>query len=818
MPFTQFRRRTDSPVKDSWPVCRLRLAPRVWLLFCFLTLIVGSSPAAETLVRNWSADLLFDSAAWPHSEDDAHILPTPRGLHVEVAEGRHFAIAARSRLTLPRDLGRIRVRVAQVGGGAKWFVRLYGELRQHGKLRTVGVAQDESTSGERVFHLDPRLRQLHDVPLQLQLGVEGPGHAFAVFQDVTFLPAKPRPNCQPRTFFQPGQKDIAAVELMPNLPQLFELMDWSAKARAYDRFVFDFQAKGEFLPLVWLDESRINIDRPTFGLPSYVGAPGQALGKPNSQEGITCMGAVLGATLVGMDKSRQDHDYVSMCEAWLNTKNGLNLVLNRQQAGIGESFWYELFPHIVFYALADRYPDHPRLAEIMRVTADRWQQVCLDLADSSGVPDFNHTSFDFRTRRPVDNGKWKEPDAAAAVAWLEYAAWRRFRDPKHLAAAESCVRFLQGLHDNPYYEILLPFGTLAAARMNAELGSDYDVDRLLNWCFGISDCRGGWGVTVGNWGGYDCDGLLGSIDNRCGYAFAMNTFVQAGALVPLARYDTRYARALGKWMLNLANSARLFYPGALPTGHETSAFWNGDPQHVIAYEGLRYQWQGKSPCATGDPVAMNWGPKTDLGLYGSSYVGMLGALVRPTSDPRILQLDCLATDFFHEDAYPTFLCYDPFLEERRFDIVIGPAFSDVYDAVRHEFVARHTTGRASVTLPPDSAAVFVIVPTGKVPTRDGWRILLDGVVIDWNAGTPGDDAVRQRHAAETCRRAAYDGGPRRDFSRREREHRDPSRSRSSESTGVAQGCSTGYAGWSQRVDPAHRELHRVRPYPPKAGR
>ena len=181
--------------------------------------------------------------------------------------------------------------------------------------------------------------------------------------------------------------------------------------------------------------------------------------------------------------------------------------------------------------------------------------------------------------------------------------------------------------------MLLPFGTLTAARLNAELGRDYDVDRLLNWCFGISDCRGGWGVTVGNWGGYDCDGLLGSIDNRGGYAFAMNTFAQAGALVPLARYDPRYARAIGKWMLNLANAARLFYPGALPPGHETSAFWKGDPQHVIAYEGLRHEWLGKSPCATGDPVAMNWGPKTDLGLYGSSYVGMLGAIVRPTNDP-----------------------------------------------------------------------------------------------------------------------------------------------------------------------------------------
>ena len=710
------------------------------LLFVYCSLILSPAVAlaSESPVRVWSSDLLFKGSAWPHSEDDARITSTARGLRVQVADGRQFAIAAASRLALPRNLGRIRVRVVEVGGGAEWFIRLYGELCQRGERRTVGVAQDEPAARECVFDLDPRLRGLPDVPLQLQLGVEGPPGAFAVFQDVEFLPAVPRPNCPPSKFFQPGQKDIAAVELMPNLPEPFELIDWQEKARAYDRFVFDFGAKGEFLPFVWLDESQINLDRPTFGLPSYVGALNQARGKRNSQEGITCMGAVLGATLAGIDKSRQAHDYVAMCEAWFNTKNGLNLVLNRQQASVGGSFWYELFPHIVFFALADRYPDHPRLTEIMRITADRWQQACLDLADANGVPDFDHTSFDFRTRKPVDNGRWKEPDAAAAVAWLEYAAWTKFRDPKHLAAAERCIESLQGMEANPYYEILLPFGTLAAARMNAELDRNYDVDRLLDWCFGISDCRGGWGVTVGNWGGYDCDGLLGSIDNRCGYAFAMNTFVQAGALVPLARYDPRYARAIGKWMLNLANAARLFYPGALPPGHETSAFWKGDPQHVIAYEGLRYEWKGKSPCATGDPLVMNWGPKTDLGLYGSSYVGFLGAIVRPTSDPRILQLDCLATDFCRQPAYPTFLCYNPHPhpQTRSFDVAVGPTSSDLYDAPRHEFVARHVTGSTNVTLTPDSAAVFVVVPTGKTPERKGWRLLVDGVVVDWNTDTP----------------------------------------------------------------------------------
>lgn len=686
-------------------------------------------------LRAWSSHLLQDSANWPHSEKDSRITATSAGLRVEVIDERRFAIAAMSGLGLPRDLGRIRVRVSKMGGGATWFVRLYGELRQPGKRRTAAIAQDESEACERVFHVAPRLLQLPDVPLQFQLGVEGPPGAFVVFEDVAFLRRILRSNRQARKFSQPGQKDIAAVELMPNLPEPYELIDWREKARAYDRFVFDFQAQGKFLPLIWLDESHINNDQATFGLPSYVGDPRRSAQRVGAQEGITCMGAVLGATLVGIDKSRAEHDYVRMCEAWFNSRNQLNLVLNLQRCETGGSFWYEIWPHIVFYALADRYPDKPRLTENMRITADRWRRACNDLAGPNGIPDFDHTSYNFRTGQPVDNGRWKEPDAAAGVAWLQYAAWIRFQDPRHLAAAEGCLRFLEDRPENPYYEVLLPYGALVAARLNAELDRDYDVDRLLNWCFGISDCRGGWGVTVGRWGDYDCDGLLGSIDNRGGYAFAMNTFAQAGALVPLVRYDTRYARAIGKWMLNLANSARLFYPSALPPDHQTSAFWQGDLDHVIAYEGLRHQWQGKSPCATGDPLVMNWGPKTDLGLYGSGYVGMLGSIVRPTNVPCILQLDCLATDFFRSEAYPTFLFYNPYPEERSFQLAVGSGRSDLYDAVTHGMVKQDVRGQVELVLPADSAAVIVIVPAGGKLTSEGKRRLVDGVVVDWQCAT-----------------------------------------------------------------------------------
>jgi hypothetical protein len=215
----------------------------------------------------------------------------------------------------------------------------------------------------------------------------------------------------------------------------------------------------------------------------------------------------------------------------------------------------------------------------------------------------------------------------------------------------------------------------------------------------------------------------------------MNTFTQAGALVPLVRYDPRYARAIGKWMLNLANSARLFYPTELPADHQSCASWKGDPNGVIAYEGLRHEWNGKEPYATGDPVVMKWGPETDLGLYGSSYVGFLGGIIHPTSDEKILALDCLATDFYRSRAYPTYLVYNPHPESRKVTLdTDAKGRYDVYDGATGRFLARNLAGKPVVSIPGDRAIVAVLTPAGGKATTQEGRMLVDGVVIDYMSG------------------------------------------------------------------------------------
>ena len=102
------------------------------------------------------------------------------------------------------------------------------------------------------------------------------------------------------------------------------------------------------------------------------------------------------------------------------------------------------------------------------------------------------------------------------------------------------MEFLDARSSNPSYELQLPYGVYAAARMNAELGTTYDIEKMVNWCFNVGPLRN-WASLIGTWGGYDIHGLIGE-ESFNDYTFLMNGFQQAGALIPMTRYDDRFAR------------------------------------------------------------------------------------------------------------------------------------------------------------------------------------------------------------------------------------------------------------------------------------
>jgi hypothetical protein len=259
------------------------------------------------------------------------------------------------------------------------------------------------------------------------------------------------------------------------------------------------------------------------------------------------------------------------------------------------------------------------------------------------------------------------------------------------------------------------------------------------------------------WGGEDVGGLLGTTRANTsnpvqGYAFAMNTFANAMPVVALARYEDRYGRAIGKWMLNAANAARLFYGDAHPPEDQSSEFWTGDPENSIAYEGIRHHWlppqdlapgENEEIYAAGDPLTYDWGPLTDWGIYGSAVSGVFGSIIKTTNVDKILQLDLLATDFYRDAAYSTYLYFNPLgtTQSVAIDLASGSTF-DLYDAVSNRYLARGATSQTYFNVPSDEAVMLVLVPAGGTESRVGRRLLVDDVVIDYNATLLPDNLVR----------------------------------------------------------------------------
>ncbi|HEY3393225.1 MAG TPA: hypothetical protein VGK58_10980, partial [Lacipirellulaceae bacterium] len=466
------------------------------------------------------------------------------------------------------------------------------------------------------------------------------------------------------------QLSLAPINLLPNAPSTYSMRDWAAVATNFDALAFNTTATGQFLPIPRRDDTpeSPHLDV-AYELPSYVGETRMYGNGEPFAEGIPTLGAVLGSTLIGIDKSASPLNWVSMTREYYIDRNNEFIMMNRTDSGSGGSAWYDIFPNILFYAIADRYPNETYLNPIQnRIDSEFFTAVNV-LTNGGTAPNFHYTGYDFSDNVPRSNSVCLnnsicEANMGLGMAWMQHAAYWRNRDSSpevaalHLQAVDWAMAYYETRSTNPHYEVLTAFGAYAAARMNAEHGRNFNVHKYLDWVFSRSAERVDLIMISGErWGGQDVGGLMGGMRPCCtnpvqGYAFAMNTYVDAMAVVPIARYEDRYSRDIAKWILNAANAARLFYGNAHPPGNQSSEFWAGDPQHSIAYEGLRHNWlpphllkPGESTeiYAAGDPLTYGWGPLTDFGIYGSSFTGVLGSIIRTTNVEKVLQLDLLAT-------------------------------------------------------------------------------------------------------------------------------------------------------------------------------
>ena len=534
---------------------------------------------------------------------------------------------------------------------------------------------------------------------------------------------------------QTGQVNLSRIELMPNMPSPYLMRNWKDVAVKYDELIYAQGASGQFLPLIHLKPMGVNYPavQPIL-LDTYVGAASAG----NQAEGINIIPSLVGASLMGIDKSNQNGmDWIVKSKDFFNKANGQNVYLNAYSTSSGNDWWYDLMPNVFFFQLYTQYPGTPEYQSQFTTVADRWLNAVQIMGGSTApwtAAQMNYRAFNFGTLTPNPNGVL-EPEASGAIAWLLYNAWLNTGNNKYLDGAQQSMEFLSSLNTNPSYEIQLPYGTFIAAKMNAELGTTYDIAKMLNWSFDRGPLRG-WGAVVGTWNGSNVSGLIGEANDAGNdYAFILNGFQQAAALVPLVKYDKRFARAIGKWVLNAANASRLFYSKYLPAASQDDFAWSAanDPQSVIAYEGLKENKNGNRLYATGDAKTAGWA-QTNLGLYGSSSVGYLAAVVDTTDVSGILLLDLNKTDFFSSTTFPSFLVYNPYGMTKSVTLPLGVQTYEVYDAISETILKPGATGNTIIDLPADEAVVLVYLPQGSVPLDSAGKLYVGNAIVDHHYG------------------------------------------------------------------------------------
>jgi len=538
-----------------------------------------------------------------------------------------------------------------------------------------------------------------------------------------------------QTFPQTGQLSIPRIGQMPDLPSPLVIRDWQTVAHDYDSYVFDFNKTGQYLPLSRLGTAgQFNYaDNTPLFIDSYVGTADHLY----QAEAVNIMPALVGASLTGIDKSNQNGtNWVAMAKDFFNLKNGQNVYLNSYSTTSGDDWWYDVMPNVYFYQLKSLYPDAaPEFTNQFTTVADRWLYCVKQLGGSTKpwtLPDMNFRAFDLSTGLPNATSV-PEPESAGSISWLLYNAYLETGNRKYFEGAQLAMDFLAGFGSNPSYELQLSYGTIAAARMNALEGTNYPLQKLLDWSFDRGNLRG-WGSIVGTWGGYDVSGLIGEAnDNGDDYAFIMNGFQQAAALAPLPKYDKRYARAIAKWILNVTNASRLFYWNALPETQQDSYAWASanDPTACIPHESMKEVWQGKTPFATGDAIGGGWAA-TNLSLYSGSSVGYLAAVAQTTNIPEILQIDLNKTDFYGDNSLVSYLYYNPTQAVKQVNVNLPSGTFGVYEAITETTLFPNASGSIEITIPAGEVRLIRLFVTGLVPVARDGKLFSGNDILDYH--------------------------------------------------------------------------------------
>ena len=538
-------------------------------------------------------------------------------------------------------------------------------------------------------------------------------------------------------------KTIVKVESFPDIPENYEFYDYTMAARNLVDVIFSFTKKDETeIPVyvssdpsswdpigMWVDQSRPIEGNPLvtgylkrkFTLPTYVG-DNRFLSRGG--ENITMLASVLGASYADVDMTNfglgeTSYNIAEMSLSAYNT--GTKLVSN---AGVqGQSFWYDIFPQILFARIYDIYEDTQYMKEMVLNGAEQWLEALPNFVKDDQV-NYEFVGYDVVNEAATTAGDHIEPPNGG-LAFLFYSAYRISGEEKYLDGAKEVLDYLQDYQKNPNYEALTDYAPYVAAILNREYGCDYDVGKFLDFLFeGDSAFRPGWCVMDGTFGSYAVDGLVGQSSD---YAFAMNTFHLASVLACTVKYDLRYADIVGKYLLNVVNNAKVFFSQNIPLSSQSmSSYLPFDFTGSVCYEGFRNRNGGY---AMGDATAMFSQP-CDLSLYSSVFIGMLGGIVSETDVRGILRYDLNKTDSYGFNDNPVYLYYNPYNEDKVVDFVSESMENyDLFDSTKGVLIGRNLNGNSRIIVPAKSGIVVTVLPAFSEFTEEGAKISVSGNII-----------------------------------------------------------------------------------------
>jgi len=166
---------------------------------------------------------------------------------------------------------------------------------------------------------------------------------------------------------------------------------------------------------------------------------------------------------------------------------------------------------------------------------------------------------------------------------------------------------------------------------------------------------------------------------------------------------------------------RLFYTDYLPPESQSSPGLTP----AIPYERLDETLDGHSPYASGDFAG--------IGRLRRRVLPWLGELIHATEDPFILQLDLAKTDFLAKAAHPTYLYYNPWLDNRQVTLKIASGKSDIYDLRAHKNIRSGVEGEVQLEVPAQGTLVLAVTPSGQKRTFANGVMSVGGVPIDYQA-------------------------------------------------------------------------------------